>query len=104
MSMKNRVDRSIDDPWETLGVPVVGTDEEIRTAYLAKVREYPPDRAEEFERIRDAYAILRDPRRRARYHLVAGTGDLDFTGLTRGRVSQRRFVGTQFWMEVLKGK
>ena len=102
--MRNRVDSAIDDPWETLGISAAATEEEIRAAYLAKVREYPPDRAEEFEQIRDAYAILRDPRRRARYQLVAGTGDLDFTQLVRGRIPQRRFVGTQFWMEVLKGK
>lgn len=102
--MRNRADSVIDDPWDILGVSAAATDEEIRAAYLARVKEYPPDRAAEFERIRDAYAILRDPRRRARYQLVAGSGDLDFTLLTRGRLFPRRFVGPQFWMEVVKGK
>ncbi len=50
------------DPIELLGISQNATDEEIRAAYLLKVRECPPDRApEKFEKIRDAYEILRDP-------------------------------------------
>jgi len=56
------------DPIEVLGISRDATDEEIRAAYLLKVREHPPDRSpEQFEQIRDAYEVLRDPRRRLRH-------------------------------------
>ena len=44
------------DPREVLGVNQDAGEEEIRAAYVRKVKEHPPDRTpEEFERIRDAY-------------------------------------------------
>ena len=55
-----------------LGVGPDAGEEEIRAAYVRKVKEHPPDRSpEEFERIRDAYDSLRDPRRRMRDRLLA---------------------------------
>ncbi len=60
------------DPIEVLGISQNATDEEIRAAYLLKVRECPPDRSpEQFEKIRDAYETLRDPRRRLRHRLFS---------------------------------
>ena len=60
-----------DDPRQVLGISPEAGDEEIRAAYLRKVKEYPPDRApREFEKVRDAYEILRDPRRRTRQLLA----------------------------------
>ena len=32
---------------ETLGVPANASEEEIRAAYLTKVKEFPPDRSPE---------------------------------------------------------
>ena len=47
------------EPTEILGVSADATDDEIRTAYLSKVQEHPPDRSpEQFELIRDAYEAL----------------------------------------------
>ena len=44
------------DPREVLGVSQDAGEEEIRAAYVRKVKEHPPDRSpEEFERIRNAY-------------------------------------------------
>ena len=41
---------------EILGVAANASEDEIRRAYLEKVKQFPPDRSpEEFERIRDAY-------------------------------------------------
>ena len=49
------------DSGEVLGVNQDAGDEEIRAAYLSKVKEFPPDRAPaEFEKIRDAYETLRE--------------------------------------------
>src|ERR1017187_956249 len=60
------------DPREVLGVNQDAGEEEIRAAYVRKVKEHPPDRSpEEFERIRDAYDSLRDPRRRMRNRLLS---------------------------------
>ena len=50
-----------EDPGEILGVSLEAGDEEVRAAYLRKVKEHPPDRSpREFERIRDAYDLLRE--------------------------------------------
>ena len=55
------------DARDILGVGPNATDAEIRAAYLQKVKENPPDRApDQFERIRDAYDLLRDLRRALR--------------------------------------
>ena len=60
------------DAGRVLGVNHDATEEEIRAAYVRKVREHPPDRSpEEFERIRDAYNSLRDPRQRMRDSLLS---------------------------------
>ena len=48
----SRTERETMDPIEVLGISQNATDEEIRAAYLLKVRECPPDRApEKFEKI-----------------------------------------------------
>ena len=89
---------------EILGVPPNASEDEIRAAYLLKVREFPPDRApEEFERVRDSYDTLRNPRKRARSLLLAP----DFGPLASlvDRCPPRRiFAGPQPWREVLKSK
>ena len=55
------------DPYEILGLGPDAGDRELRQAYLSKVKEHPPDRSpEEFERIRDAYELLKDPVMRVR--------------------------------------
>jgi len=93
------------DPIEVLGISQNATDEEIRAAYLLKVRECPPDRApEKFEKIRDAYEILRDPRRRLRHRLFSADPGAPLASLFTDEVRPRRFVGHGPWLEVLKGK
>jgi curved DNA-binding protein CbpA len=93
------------DPREVLGVNQGAGAEEIRAAYLRKVKEHPPDRSpEEFERIRDAYDILRDPRRRMRDTLLAVDPLAPLVSIIELKAGQRRFAGPQPWLEVLKGK
>ena len=90
---------------EILGVEMNATDERIRAAYLDKVKEHPPDRSpDEFERIRDAYDTLRDPRRRMNDILLSRHPVPSFTELFAGLEPERRFVGPNPWLEVLKGK
>ena len=101
----SRTERETMDPIEVLGISQNATDEEIRAAYLLKVRECPPDRApEKFEKIRDAYEILRDPRRRLRHRLFSADPGAPLASLFTDEVRPRRFVGHGPWLEVLKGK
>ena len=91
------------DPRETLGVGAEAGDEEIRAAYLRKVREFPPDRAPvEFEKIRDAYDALRDPARRTVEMLTAADPTRPLTNLLEDRNAERIFVGPEPWLAVLK--
>ena len=77
---------------------------ELRTAYVAKVRQHPPDRdPEQFERIRDAFDLLRDPKLRARQILLGGvapTASLD--SLLEQEKTPRKYVGPGPWLDVLK--
>ena len=91
------------DPRHVLGIPPEAGDEEIRAAYLRKVKEYPPDRAPaEFEKVRDAYETLRDPRLRARHLLLSADPDQPLLSLLEGRASERRFTGPEPWLAILK--
>jgi len=91
-----------DDPRQVLGIPPEAGDDEIRAAYLRKVKEFPPDRApQEFEKVRDAYETLRDPRRRMR-ELLSVDPKQPLISLLEGRVSERRFTGPEPWLAVLR--
>lgn len=91
------------DPRKVLGIALDAGEEEIRAAYLRKVKEHPPDRSPaEFEKIRDAYETLRDPRRRMREMLLSAKPDAPFADLIAGRTPPRRFAGPQAWMGVLR--
>ena len=93
------------DPREVLGVSQDAGEEEIRAAYLRKVKEHPPDRSpEEFERIRDAYDSLRDPRRRMRDALLQANPFAPLASVLELDGRRRQFVGPKPWLEVLKGK
>lgn len=92
-------------PSDILGVAPDAGEEEIRAAYVRKVKEHPPDRSpEEFEKIRDAYDTLRDPRRRMREILLAAEPEAPLTTLLASQPKKRRLVGPQAWTEVLKAE
>lgn len=89
-------------PEQILGVADSATDEEVRAAYLRLVKQHPPDREpEHFERIRDAYETLRDPRRRARRRLLAQGPEIPLESLLEGREAGLRFAGPEAWLEAL---
>jgi curved DNA-binding protein CbpA len=97
--------KDVMDPGAVLGVSLTATEEDIRAAYLLKVKEYPPDRSpEQFERIRDAYETLRDARRRAHHLLFSVDPGAPLSSLLADHPASRQFVGPQAWLEVLKGK
>ena len=87
------------DAREILGIPLNAGEEEIRAAYVQKVKEHPPDRSpEQFEKIRDAYETLRDPRRRMRDMLLSAEPEAPLASLIAGEASQRQFAGPQPWL------
>ena len=92
------------DYYETLGVACDAKDVEIKKAYRQKAKELHPDRnpenraraEEEFKQIAEAYEVLSDPQKRARYDRYGHTGpdqgftfgDMDFR---RAREAYREF-------------
>ena len=91
------------NPYEVLGVPIDASDDAIRAAYLRKVKEYPPDRAPaEFERVRDAYEVLRDPRKRTHFMLLSADPERLFVSFLEDHKPERRFVGPDPWLAVVK--
>jgi DnaJ-class molecular chaperone len=88
-----------------LGVQDNASEAEIRAAWLMKVKEFPPDRSPvEFERIRDAYDSLRDPRVRARAMLFSTAFSAPLHSLFEKTIAARSFLGPHAWREVLKTK
>jgi len=72
--MTDRADDEPPDYYARLGVRPSASSEEIRAAYREKAQETHPDRnpddpraAERFQAVKEAYQVLRDPERRARY-------------------------------------
>jgi DnaJ-domain-containing protein 1 len=92
-----------DDPWAILGVTPGCDAETLRRAYLERLKESPPDRAPaEFERVRDAYEALRDPRRRIETLLALADPDLPLVELLGDEVEARAFVEARLWQEALE--
>lgn len=61
---------SMIDPYRVLGVALTAGDEAIRAAYLAAIRESPPERdRERFESVRTAYEAICNCRRRIAHEL-----------------------------------
>jgi curved DNA-binding protein CbpA len=61
----------MNDPYQILGLdPDSADDAGVQAAYVAKLREHPPERDPEgFQRLRGAYEQLRTRRRRLEYAL-----------------------------------
>ncbi|MDR2391343.1 MAG: J domain-containing protein [Planctomycetota bacterium] len=93
------------DLFSVLGIRPDTDAETVRAAYLAKVREYPPEREPEmFERIRDAYLTLSDPKRKMRRYFDAEAllRPLRDLVLKSGASEGRACLGTAAWVEIIR--
>lgn len=62
------------DPYRILGVPTTADDETIRAAYLALIRDCPPERdRKRFERVRTAFEAVSTARGRLAHALFDKT-------------------------------
>lgn len=58
------------NPYDLLGLGDNPDDASVRSAYLEKIRQYPPERhPEKFEQINEAFQKLKDESSRLRYYL-----------------------------------
>ena len=91
------------NPQNILGVPQDAKAGEIRTAYLNKIKEYPPEKfPAEFERVRDAYTILSDVRYRTRLMLQSADPEASLETLLDNQKQNRKFVGPEAWLAALR--
>jgi DnaJ-class molecular chaperone len=94
-----------ENPWKVLGVPLEADDEQIRVAYLEKVKAFPPDRCgDQFQAIRDAYAQLKDHTGRSKWLIWGDASDDSLVALLDDHTTPRRHVGPQTWLTTLKQK
>ena len=92
-----------ESPHNILGVTQDATPEEIRAAYLNKIKEYPPEQfPAEFERVRDAYAILSDASYRSRLMLQSVNPDASLESLFDNQKQTRQFVGPEAWLAAMR--
>jgi DnaJ-class molecular chaperone len=91
------------NPYAVLEIDPEANDERVRAAYLAKLKEYPPDRAPaQFEQVRDAYELVRDRRRRTQFTLFGINPNAPLESLLEGMNNRRPFIGPDQWLAVLK--
>jgi curved DNA-binding protein CbpA len=104
-STRNAAAGTRQDPWSVLGVSPEADDEQIRVAYVQKVKEFPPDRSgPQFERVRDAYEQLKDPYRRAKYVILGANADRPLESLLEEVPDFRRYVGPEPWLAAMKSQ
>jgi len=92
-----------ENPHAIIGVTPDATPEEIRAAYLNKIKEYPPETfPAEFERVRDAYAMLSDARCRSRLMLQSINPETPLETLFDSQKQPRHFVGPEAWLAAMR--
>lgn len=59
------------DPYKRLALPASVDDDQVKAAYLSKVKQFMPERyPQEFQQIQSAYQLLKDQAARVKYQLL----------------------------------
>jgi DnaJ-class molecular chaperone len=81
-------------PYQILGVADKASDEEIRAAYLARLRKNSPDsNQQQFQQIQQAFALIKDSDARLRYrlfHVETVTSELIAQSIQQGDQPTKR--------------
>ena len=91
-------------PYLALGVPETTTDEDVRRAYLLKIRMYPPEQnPDEFQRVCEAYELIKTESARTRLRLFGMPGKKPGAPMAdlvpKPVAGERRRVGVALWIE-----
>jgi curved DNA-binding protein CbpA len=92
-------------PYLVLDVPETATDEEVRRAYLQKIRLYAPEHnPDEFQRVCEAYELIKTELARTRLHLFGLPGKKPGAPMAelvpKPVVAERRRAGVSLWIEM----
>ena len=91
-------------PYLTLDVPETATDEEVRRAYLQKIRIYSPEqKPDEFQQVCEAYELIKTELARTRLQLFGLPGMKSGAHLAdlvpKPVAVERRRAGVALWIE-----
>ena len=103
MAKHHDIPRLDETPQNILGVPQDAGPDQIRKAYLNKIKNYPPEKfPAEFEQVRDAYTMLSDARYRTRLMLRSADPEVSMEMLLDDQQQNRRFVGPEAWLGAMQ--
>lgn len=91
-------------PYLELDVPETASDEDVRRAYLLKIREFPPERSpEEFQRVCEAYESIKTELSRTRLRLFGLPETKPGARLAelapKPKAVERRKAGVDLWID-----
>ena len=93
-------------PYEVLGISENADQNTLRKAYLEKIRRYSPeDSPEMFEKIADAYALVKDETARAKLRVFGLPGKKTgarLCDLVLKEKKTRQRIGVKAWLDLLR--
>jgi hypothetical protein len=77
--------------------------EALRQAYLSKIKQFPPDLAPaEFQLVREAYDLLRDPRAQAKLRWLTVDFNAPLVDSLDELACERKRLGPEAWLDAMK--
>lgn len=74
------------DLYDVLGINTESSEQEIKKAYIRKIKQFPPEQyPEEFKKIRSAYETLSHPQTRREYDTMSAHGEVINVMLSEGQ-------------------
>ena len=92
-------------PYTVLGLPENTADTEIRNSYLAKIKEFPPEKyPEKFQDIAEAYDMIKDELSRAKLSVFGMKHEGNNIKLSQMLIEskkKRKKIGVDSWFKLL---